>query len=165
MTPFLKPKRAATAVVFVTAAAALFASAPLVGGAAPAGGTGGYFIDTCIKQEPCLKWVVTKVPGTRCSIAADKCPVQVCMKFDLNAPGCSKQSGTVSHACDNADSSGCVRAEPWTLGSGKGTSVDFDASGTCTSPGSNTRCPNIPDEYSMCQTGKPGDTLYFTVYV
>ena len=127
-------------------------------------------IETCGQQSKCLKWEVTKVPGTSCGITADLCPVQVCMKFDLDAPGCVKGTApgdSVSHACDNANATGCVRTKPWLNGpnSDKGKSVDLDDSGVCTGPFSDRKCPTIRDEYRMCQIGKPGDTLYFTVYV
>jgi hypothetical protein len=138
--------------------AALLAVAPSVVTAAS--------LETCPQQAKCLKFNVTKVQGAPCGIGADACPVRVCMKFDLDAPGCIKGSrDTVSHACDNAKADLCVRPEAWMHGSGFGTSVDAGVNGACTSTGSNTRCEDIPDEYEMCQIGKPNDILYFTVYV
>lgn len=123
-------------------------------------------IRTCSEQSKCLKFQVFKLAGTLCT-GLGSCPVRVCMRFDTDDPDCIKDGDTVSHACDNADSKGCVRTtKPWIVGpnTDKGKSVDLDASGTCTTNTSDTKCEAIPDEYLMCQDGKPDDILYFTVY-
>lgn len=121
-------------------------------------------IKTCAQQSKCLKFQVYKRECTPCT-GVGSCPVRVCMRFDTNDPLCDKDGATVSHACDNADAKGCVRAEEWKKDSNKGTSVDGDFIGPCPTNTSDTKCETIPDEFLMCQDGNPGDTLYFTVYV
>jgi hypothetical protein len=153
MLPFLK-----TAPVFLVVIAGFLASAPLVGGGA---------ISTCIEQEPCLKWEVLKLAGDNCDINADSCPVKVCLVLDMEDAECILATGaTVSHLCDNANSSGCVRSTPW-VGHDGGVDSDDGGSGNCYPDefisGWDDKCETVPDRVRLCQIGKPGDELYWNV--
>lgn len=124
-------------------------------------------LETCEQQSQCLFFQARNLPGTLCSINTADCPVEVCMRFDMNATGCVKGAGgTVSHSCDNANRDRCVRTQPWNALSTKGLSVDLDANGSCQpSTASDSKCETITDEQLMCQIGKPGTVLYWTVEV
>jgi hypothetical protein len=138
------------------------------GGGDPGGGNPGG-IKTCDEQEPCLKWVVSKLSGAasdNCGIEAANCPIKICMVLDTDAPNCTKNGGTVSHTCDNANSLGCVRSAAWIQNSG---GVDGPGgTGNCNPTGATAweeKCDTVPDEVRLCQIGKPGDVLFWIVYV
>jgi hypothetical protein len=153
MLPFLK-----TAHVLFVLVAGLLTSAPLVGGGP---------ISTCIEQEPCLKWEVTKLSGSaseNCGIEAANCPIKICMLLDTSAPNCIKKGDPVSHTCDNANSTGCVRSDPWIQYTGgvdpKGTA------GNCNPEDATAweeKCESVPVGVRLCQIGKPGDKLDWIV--
>ena len=126
--------------------------------AAQSKGSGGGAA-TCAQQYDCIVWEVRKLASTTCSGLGD-CPIEVCLRFNLDSPCVKQGSGTISHACDNANAAGCVR------GTWNNTNKDSNTQVTCNA-GSitnwNDKCDGIPDELRMCQKGKPGDTLYWVV--
>jgi hypothetical protein len=161
--PSFTTKRAAAVLLLA------LATAPLAGGAAGGkggggGGTGGP-IGSCIEQQPCLKWEVTKLSGSdNCGISPGLCPIKICMLLDTDATDCIKNGDTVSHTCDNADSAGCVRPDPWVQYGG---GVDpEDGTGNCNAGNITAwenKCQEVPDGVRLCQIGKPGDVLFWNV--
>jgi hypothetical protein len=164
MTLPFKTKRAETATSFAAIIVGLLALAPLARGAKPEDPGG---IKTCEQQEPCLKWEVLKLAGESCLIGADLCPIKVCLVLDTGDPECSKgASGTVSHLCDNANSQGCVRPEPWFQHTG-GVDNDRDGAGNCDPSeivsGWEDKCDTVATGVRLCQIGKPNDVLFWIV--
>jgi hypothetical protein len=148
--PSFTNKRAATVLLLAIATAPLAVGAP---------------IGSCIEQQPCLKWQVTKLSGSgNCGVTPELCPIKICMILDTYATGCIKNGDTVSHTCDNANSLGCVRS-PWVQNGG---GVDGDGgTGNC-NPGDivtawENKCQEVPAGVRLCQIGKPGDVLFWNV--
>ena len=121
------------------------------------GGGGG--ANTCAAQYNCIVWEVRKLASTTCSGLSD-CPIEVCLRFNLDSPCVKQGSGTISHACDNAKANGCVRG-PWSNSNKDSNDAETCNAGSITNW--NDRCEGVPDELRMCQQGKPGDKLYWVV--
>jgi hypothetical protein len=126
--------------------------------------------ETCEAQSKCIEFHVELVNSDKCGLKVADCPVQICLIFDL-LNDCAR-SGSIPrqmhYACDNAGADQCPRANPWNRASTPGASVDFEPSapGACqNTKASNEGCTPLANADEMCQVGKPGDYLYWTMYV
>jgi hypothetical protein len=125
--------------------------------------------ETCEQQSKCIKFHVELAPPGTCGIGINDCPVQICLIFDLAAQGCPRATSIprqLHYACDNAGADQCVRQKPWNRASLPGDSVDFPpaARGACGgTKASKNACTPLQSGDQMCQVGKPGDVLYWTM--
>jgi hypothetical protein len=115
----------------------------------------------CDQQAECIRFHAVLVPPIKCGIR--DCPVKVCLIFDLAAAGCPIKGQTpldFDYACDNASKDLCPRDGEWNPNSN---TADRGA-GACTNQeGSDQVCEPLAQGDKMCQVGKPGQTLYFTL--
>jgi hypothetical protein len=133
--------------------------------------TRGGFIASCVDQEKCIKWEVTRLAGKSCGINVESCPVRVCLVFDTENDDCPKAGDAVSHACDNANKTGCVRPKEWWKG-GRDAEAKESRGSNCDPQddyedpiGWENKCEGVMDEVKLCQVGKANDTLYWNMYV
>jgi hypothetical protein len=147
------------------------ALAAFVGAAYLAAHAKGTYIESCLQQRKCLKWEVQKLSGaatSNCDIPPNECPVKICLVYDEDATDACYlgRYDKVDQICDNANSSGCVRALEW-VGSGGGKD---SGSGSCNPGYAGTTawdkvCTSVATNTKFCQIGKSGQTLYWNVYV
>jgi hypothetical protein len=132
------------------------------------GGVRSQSAQTCVEQSKCIRFSVERAPN-ECKIPY--CPVRICLIFDLSANNCVRKNSKppqLDYACDNADLDQCVRKEAWNKASDLGRSVDFAPKAPSACKGaksSNEACTFLQTNDKMCQVGKPGDSLYWTLYV
>jgi hypothetical protein len=125
---------------------------------------------SCVSQEKCIKWEVSRLAGKSCGIDVESCPVRVCLVFDTENEYCPKKGDAVNHACDNANKTGCVRPMEWWDG-GKDADAKSSSGSNCDPPddhgpailGWDNKCDGVMDKAKLCQVGKANDILYWNM--
>jgi hypothetical protein len=120
------------------------------------GGTSGF--ETCAEQLECISFEVKQLTSSDCG---GICPVEVCLVIDLSLTNCAKDSGTISHVCDNANVLGCQYYTDPTVTDGDSSAQLCGAQYPINGYHSTAKCQDVPSGFKMCQSGGTGDWLEF----
>lgn len=116
---------------------------------------------TCAEQAPCIDFTMTKLDTDACGIGGE-CTIEVC--FQVDGSNCIKGgTDSFSHMCSQSDSKGCP---VWQNDDGVTPLLGAGSSSTCSDSGKGSGVAAFDgkcsaNKVSMCQEGKPGDTLYW----
>ncbi|CAJ1968920.1 unnamed protein product [Cylindrotheca closterium] len=124
-------------------------------------------VSTCDAQSSCLKFSVTKLNEDACGVGGD-CAVEVCMQ--AKGGYCDKGgSEGFSHMCMQSNGAGCA---VWADSPANTIPIlgDYGDAGTCSNGEISGQGSGVPtfggkcedkNDVTMCQEGKPGQTLYW----
>eukprot|EP00526_Cylindrotheca_closterium_P009132 CAMPEP_0113639850 /NCGR_PEP_ID=MMETSP0017_2-20120614/20913_1 /TAXON_ID=2856 /ORGANISM="Cylindrotheca closterium" /LENGTH=517 /DNA_ID=CAMNT_0000551099 /DNA_START=1025 /DNA_END=2578 /DNA_ORIENTATION=- /assembly_acc=CAM_ASM_000147 len=128
---------------------------------------------TCDEWKPCIEFSMTKLNADACGIGG-ACTIEVCMTVDGSRSECIKNSATesFSHMCTQTGSSGCPAwsdtAQTIPIMGPEVDDTSVSTRGDCSLSGQGSgvgafggKCSG--NEVLMCQEGKPGQTLYWTL--